>query len=122
MTKTIIKKKVSPLRFVMIAINLLIFIGLAYDSFMMESGKLNYNPTYPLLATLFFFGLCYQIYKLWDDLKGDRQPSRQEQSLSEVKQCPTCNSKDVYKAYIEDGSYGDWCPRCKMSIQKMKEK
>ncbi len=32
------------------------------------------------------------------------------------KQCPTCKKWDVYKAYTEDGSFGDWCPNCKKSI------
>ncbi len=35
------------------------------------------------------------------------------------KECPSCGSQDIYGAYIEDGSWGDWCPHCKKSIQKM---
>jgi len=34
-------------------------------------------------------------------------------------QCPTCRKWDVKKAYIEDGSIGEWCPHCKKSIQQM---
>lgn len=32
------------------------------------------------------------------------------------KQCPTCGKWDVYRAYVEDGRMGDWCPNCKQSI------
>ncbi|MDO9531264.1 MAG: hypothetical protein Q7O12_03930 [Deltaproteobacteria bacterium] len=36
------------------------------------------------------------------------------------KQCPTCGKWDVYRAVIEDGGQGDWCPHCKKSIQMAK--
>lgn len=35
-------------------------------------------------------------------------------------QCPRCQQWDVHRAYIEDGGQGNWCPHCKMSLQKMK--
>jgi predicted RNA-binding Zn-ribbon protein involved in translation (DUF1610 family) len=35
------------------------------------------------------------------------------------KECPACGQSDIYEAYIEDGSIGDWCPHCKKSIQKI---
>lgn len=31
------------------------------------------------------------------------------------KKCPTCGKWDVYRAFIEDGGQGDWCPHCKKS-------
>lgn len=34
-------------------------------------------------------------------------------------QCPRCQQWDVHRAYIEDGGQGDWCPHCKISLQKM---
>jgi uncharacterized RDD family membrane protein YckC len=37
-----------------------------------------------------------------------------------LKQCPTCGKWDVHRAYIEDGSMGDWCPHCKKSIKEKK--
>lgn len=33
-----------------------------------------------------------------------------------LKQCPTCGKWDIYRAFIEDGGQGDWCPHCKKSI------
>jgi hypothetical protein len=33
-------------------------------------------------------------------------------------QCPTCGNWDIYRAVIEDGGQGDWCPHCKKSITK----
>jgi len=33
-----------------------------------------------------------------------------------LKLCPTCGKWDVYRAIVEDGGYGDWCPHCKKSI------
>ena len=35
------------------------------------------------------------------------------------KQCPTCGKWDVYRAFLEDGGQGDWCPNCKKSLQQM---
>lgn len=40
--------------------------------------------------------------------------------LRGITQCPKCRQWDVYKAYIEDGGQGDWCPNCKESLQKMR--
>jgi hypothetical protein len=37
-----------------------------------------------------------------------------------LKQCPTCGKWDVYRAVIEDGGQGDWCPNCKKSITMVK--
>jgi hypothetical protein len=39
---------------------------------------------------------------------------------ADQKQCPTCLQRDVYRAVIEDGGQGDWCPNCKKSLQKMR--
>jgi len=33
-----------------------------------------------------------------------------------LKQCSTCGKWDVYRAIVEDGGYGEWCPHCKKSI------
>jgi predicted Zn-ribbon and HTH transcriptional regulator len=33
--------------------------------------------------------------------------------------CPRCGSS-FQRAYIEDGGQGDWCPVCKVSLQKMR--
>ncbi len=37
-------------------------------------------------------------------------------------QCLECGKRDVHDAYIEDGSWGKWCPNCKMSIKRMRER
>jgi hypothetical protein len=34
-------------------------------------------------------------------------------------QCPRCNRWNVRRAVIEGGGYGDWCPHCEMSLQKI---
>lgn len=39
--------------------------------------------------------------------------------LQGKKQCPRCQQWDVHRAYIEDGGQGDWCPNCKISLQKL---
>jgi hypothetical protein len=36
------------------------------------------------------------------------------------KQCPTCGKWDVYRAYLEDGGMGDWCPHCNKSLEYRK--
>jgi cytochrome c-type biogenesis protein CcmH/NrfG len=36
-----------------------------------------------------------------------------------LKRCPSCGTWDVYRAFIEDGGQGDWCPNCKKSLWKM---
>ena len=33
------------------------------------------------------------------------------------KQCPTCGSRDVRWAMIEDGGLGNWCDNCKKSLK-----
>jgi hypothetical protein len=40
---------------------------------------------------------------------------------AEQKQCPTCGKWDIYRAVIEDGGQGDWCPHCKKSLQKVEQ-
>jgi uncharacterized protein (DUF983 family) len=47
-------------------------------------------------------------------------PGASGESTGNGNVCPQCGSPDVYKAYIEDGGQGDWCPNCKMSLQKMR--
>ncbi len=36
------------------------------------------------------------------------------------KQCPKCQGRNVHDAFIENGSWGKWCPDCKMSIKKIR--
>lgn len=36
------------------------------------------------------------------------------------KQCPKCGGRNVHDAFIENGSWGKWCPDCKMSIKKIR--
>jgi hypothetical protein len=38
------------------------------------------------------------------------------------KQCIVCKENDVHDAYIENGSWGKWCPHCKMSIKRMRKR
>lgn len=40
---------------------------------------------------------------------------------SGLKKCQKCGNTDIHKAYIEDGSFGDWCPHCKKSLQLMQK-
>lgn len=40
---------------------------------------------------------------------------------SEKKQCPTCGGFDIKYAYIEDGTSGDYCYRCRKSLKAMKD-
>jgi len=37
-----------------------------------------------------------------------------------LKRCPICRNWDVHEAFIEDGSWGDWCPHCARSLKRMK--
>ncbi len=56
------------------------------------------------------------------DLEIDEEIEKLETrylELCEQGLCPTCGKFGVYKATIEDGGSGDWCPHCKMSLQKM---
>jgi ribosomal protein L37AE/L43A len=53
-----------------------------------------------------------------------RKSEIEEEEIREnkgIKKCPRCGKMDVNKAYIEDGSFGDWCPHCNMSLQIMKK-
>jgi hypothetical protein len=52
-------------------------------------------------------------------IKAHSRIEMERASSVNPKYCPRCNKLDVYRAYIEDGSLGDWCPNCKMSLQKM---
>jgi hypothetical protein len=36
-----------------------------------------------------------------------------------ARECIRCGSWEVYRATIEDGGQGWWCPKCKMSLKKM---
>lgn len=37
-------------------------------------------------------------------------------------QCIGCGESHVHDAYLENGSWGKWCPDCRMSIKRMREK
>jgi hypothetical protein len=75
----------------------------------------------PLVNLGFLFMLALGDWPVLQTLKklqaGESLP---ELPAGNVTQCPQCGSTDIYKAYIEDGGQGDWCPNCKMSLQKMK--
>ncbi|MBW2014496.1 MAG: hypothetical protein JRI69_12040 [Deltaproteobacteria bacterium] len=36
--------------------------------------------------------------------------------------CPKCGSWDVYKTYLEDGSYENYCPNCNQSLKSIVDK
>jgi hypothetical protein len=66
-----------------------------------------------------------QIEQRLAELKLKQQKSledfkdKMEKTAKGLKQCVTCGNWDVYRAVIEDGGQGDWCPHCKQSLQKM---
>jgi len=33
------------------------------------------------------------------------------------KICPDCGQVGVYQAYVEDGSFGEWCPNCRKGVK-----
>lgn len=54
--------------------------------------------------------------------RGDQAKKKIEKpEQPEKKQCPTCGGFDVKYAYIEDGTRGDYCYRCKKSFKAMKD-
>jgi hypothetical protein len=50
---------------------------------------------------------------------GSAASSPANKALLGSQKCPSCGKGDVYRAYIEDGSMGDWCPNCKRSLQSI---
>jgi len=70
---------------------------------------------------VFLFGPL--LWKAINDFRkeSDEILTSKIREINNDKQCPHCNS-DTVRAYIEDGSYGDWCPSCKQSVQKMSGK
>jgi len=42
----------------------------------------------------------------------------EKRTAGKVK-CPCCGQWDVYRATIEDGGQGHWCPNCKISLEKL---
>jgi predicted RNA-binding Zn-ribbon protein involved in translation (DUF1610 family) len=42
----------------------------------------------------------------------------EKRTAGKVK-CPRCGQWDVYRAAIEDGGQGHWCPNCKISLEKL---
>lgn len=44
------------------------------------------------------------------------------EEIIDKKECPICGKTDVYKAYVEDGGMGDWCPHCNKSIPAINKK
>jgi len=61
----------------------------------------------------------------FDPAEVERQAASCRAELQEkweqgLKRCPTCRKWDVHEAYIEDGSWDDWCPHCARSLKMMK--
>lgn len=56
-----------------------------------------------------------QVEQLVSDCRADIN-EKLEQGL---KRCPACLKWDVHEAFIEDGSWGEWCPNCKRSLKVM---
>lgn len=56
-----------------------------------------------------------QVEQLASDCRAEIN-SKLEQGL---KRCPTCMKWDVHEAFVEDGSWDDWCPNCKKSLKAM---
>ena len=52
---------------------------------------------------------------------GSRRAELREKWEQDLKRCPTCGRWDVHEAYIEDGSWDDWCPHCARSLKMMKQ-
>lgn len=68
---------------------------------------------------------CRFCATVFDSAEVERQAANCRAELKEkweqgLKRCPTCRKWDVHEAYIEDGSWGDWCPSCVKSLNLMK--
>ena len=64
-----------------------------------------------------FCGRIFDYYEVSQEVeKRKKELSKESEG---IKQCLKCVSMDIKTAIIEDGSLGDWCPHCKISIQKM---
>jgi hypothetical protein len=60
----------------------------------------------------------------FDPAEVERQTASYRAELKEkfeqgLKRCPECGKWDVHEAYIEDGSWDDWCPNCSKSLKAM---
>lgn len=52
--------------------------------------------------------------------KQEREKFEREMEEAGIRQCPMCGKWEMRRgAVIEDGSIGDWCSNCNMSLQKM---
>jgi hypothetical protein len=49
----------------------------------------------------------------------DAQMAKLRRYAAGERQCLRCGSWEVYRAFIEDGSQGWWCPKCQMSLKKI---
>jgi hypothetical protein len=75
----------------------------------------------PLVNLVVFFMLVFGDWPVLQELKKLKYTeSMVGVTVSNTNQCPKCGLGNIHKAYIEDGSWGDWCPNCKESLQKMR--
>lgn len=75
-----------------------------------------------LIIPFVFYGLfCFIDNKYKKSKKSAYNKTEKVISAdNQIEKCPICGSTDiVHGSYIEDGSFGDWCPHCKKSLQKM---
>jgi len=56
-------------------------------------------------------------YKIKDDEEAEKLAKEREREGK--TKCPQCGYWDVYKAKIEYGAQGHWCPHCKKSLESM---
>ena len=48
-----------------------------------------------------------------------KEPISNKQERESKTQCPKCKKWDVEKLYLQDFSYGDYCPHCKLPFKSM---
>lgn len=59
-----------------------------------------------------------EVARLVADRRSTLEEDLAKRSAGKI-QCPRCHRWDVHRAIIEGGGYGDWCPHCEMSLQKL---
>lgn len=66
---------------------------------------------------------CRYCNHMFDPIEVEKDVNKQKEELkAEIRKegnCPICGTQ-VVKAYIEDGSLGNWCPNCKASIKRLR--
>ena len=68
---------------------------------------------------------CDSCGAVFDPAEVEREAAHCRAELREnweqgLKRCPICRTWDVHEAFLEDGSWGDWCPKCAKSLKLMK--